>query len=149
MTQVLVDAETEHSQTWPLSRFHPLSSSFSIRTDEIIGHSFSTKHGKYKEVKKFWFGCQYSMISPNLHQIFWHCRTSTIILVFTPRFQSNYKIKRDDFTEVLLSLTFGPLKIACHKGAFDMLHIFDLTSRPSCKITSSESFLVGMVHVRY
>ena len=45
--------------------------------------------------------------------------------------QSNYKIKRDDYTEVLLSLPFGPLKIDCHEGAFDMLHILELTCRPS------------------
>ena len=75
------------------------------------------------------------MISPVLHQIFSHCRTSTIILVFTPQIQSSYKIKREDFTEVLLSLPFGPLKIACHKGAFDMLNILDLTSRPSGSVT--------------
>ena len=42
VTQLVVDAETEHSQTWPSSRFRPLFSSCSIRTDEIIGHSFST-----------------------------------------------------------------------------------------------------------
>ena len=42
VTQWLVDAETEHSQTWPSSRFRPLFSSFSIRTDEIIGHLFYT-----------------------------------------------------------------------------------------------------------
>ena len=47
VTQWLVDAETEHSQTWPSSRFRPLFSSFSIRIDEIIGYSFSTNHGKY------------------------------------------------------------------------------------------------------
>ena len=74
------------------------------------------------------------MISLVLHQIFSHCRTSTIILVFTPHIQSSYKIKRDDFTQVLLSLPYGPLKIACHKGAFDMLNILDLTSRPSCNM---------------
>ena len=46
---LLVYVETEHSQTWPLSRFCPLFLSFciSLRTDTIIGHSFSTKHGKY------------------------------------------------------------------------------------------------------
>ena len=45
--QLRVDAETEHSQTLPSSRFCPLFLSFSIRTDEIVGHSFSTKHSKY------------------------------------------------------------------------------------------------------
>ena len=87
------------------------------------------------------------MISPVLHQIFSHCRTSTIILVFTPQIQFSYKIKRDDFTEVLLSLPSGPLKIACHKGAFDMLHIFNLTSRPSWEMQSLEvnqRFLCGL-----
>ena len=63
------------------------------------------------------------MISPVLHQISLHCPTSTVIFVFTPQIQSSHKIKRADFTEVLLSLPFGPLKIACHKGAFDMLNI--------------------------
>ena len=72
------------------------------------------------------------MISPVLHQIFLHCSTSTIILVFTLQNQSSYKIKRDDFTELLLSLPLGPLKIACHMGAFDMLHILELTYRPPC-----------------
>ena len=47
VTQLLVDAETEDSQTWPSSRFCPLFSSFSIRTDEIKGHSFSAKNDKY------------------------------------------------------------------------------------------------------
>ena len=61
---LLVYVETEHSQTWPLSRFRPLFSNFCIRLDTIIGHSFSTKHGKYLEVKKFLFACQHSMISP-------------------------------------------------------------------------------------
>ena len=51
--------------------------------------------------------------------------------MFTQQIQSIYKIKRDDFTEVLLSPTFGPLKIASHKGAFYILHLLDLTARPS------------------
>ena len=90
-------------------------------------------------MKRFWFAFQYSKISPVLHQIFSNSRTWTIILVFTQQIQSSCEIKRVDFTEVLLPLTSWPLKIACHKGAFDMLHIFDLTSRPSFDLTSWQS----------
>ena len=81
------------------------------------------------------------MISPVLHQIFSYCSTSTIILVFTQKIQSRYKIKRDDFTEVLLSLPLGPLKIpcqCCHKGAFYMLNILDLTSLHSCLLVTTD-----------
>ena len=53
--------------------------------------------------------------------------------MFTPQIQSSYKLRRDDFTEVLLSQPLGPVKIACHKGALDMLNILDLTSLQSCK----------------
>ena len=50
---LLVDIETEHSQTWLSSRFHPLCSNFCIRTDTIIGHSFSTQHGNLANIEKW------------------------------------------------------------------------------------------------
>ena len=52
VTQLLVDAETKHSQTWPSSRFCPLFSSFSIRPEKTIGQSFSSKHGKYIDKRR-------------------------------------------------------------------------------------------------
>ena len=48
VTQLLVDAETEHSQSSPSSTFRPSFSNFSIRTDEIIDYALSMANIKMR-----------------------------------------------------------------------------------------------------
>ena len=52
--RLLVDVETDHSQTWPWSNFYPLFWCFCITNDKIIGDSLPRRHDNYLD-KKYGF----------------------------------------------------------------------------------------------
>ena len=108
--------------------------------DKIIELSLPTTRGN-DLVIKVRFEYQHPLILLVYLPLFSYCHTVTITPAFALQIQSNFKIKRQAFTEVLFPLPFCPLKITCQMGVFLMLDILDLTSQSSCDRDISKNTL--------